>query len=316
MSISEQPSLPDTPPPIDLARLDVGDGGFAFAESEVKVNKENLKKGYIAIYRSLLKDRMHNDPEFMWLWIVMLLKAAHEAIDVNWSGKTITLKPGQFISGRKKLALDSGVNASKVLRILKRMKTDHQIDQQAGNLSSVFTIVNWKDYQIGGQPNGHQTISQRSASDQQPDTNKNEKNEKNVKNEEESLARKEARVLSDKSDFSKDFLEFWRTYPASRRVDKKGCWTKWKSKNLDSIADQIMISLENHLASEQWNSDYPKIVNSTTWLNQSRWEQELPPVVETKLSSHIQEFEGEFGISAEKCIEMEKKHKEKKQHEH
>lgn len=99
-----------------------------------------------------------------------------------------------------------------------------------------------------------------------------ERNEK-----EESLVCKEAHSVGN---CSEQFEKFWSLYPKSKRVDKNMCWKKWQKRKLDAIADKIMKGLENNINSEQWNKDGGQFITlSTTWINQSRWLQELPPII-------------------------------------
>lgn len=68
------------------------------------------------------------------------------------------------------------------------------------------------------------------------------------------------------------FEEWWKAYP--KHINKSGCLEKWKARKLDEIAD-IIISDTNtrKIYDVKWQEGY--IPNSTTYLNQSRWESEI-----------------------------------------
>lgn len=128
------------------------------------------------------------DPEHLAVWMYLLLNATHSEYPVIFNGKKIMLKPGELITGRKKIAEITGVNESKVKRILTLFENDQQIDRQRGNKNSLITVVNWNKYQNSDQQNDQQVTSERPASDQQVTTNKNIKNIKNKKNERKKIS--------------------------------------------------------------------------------------------------------------------------------
>jgi hypothetical protein len=76
-----------------------------------------------------------------------------------------------------------------------------------------------------------------------------------------------------------DFTAFWSAYP--RKVAKPAALKAWRSaKHRPPLAD-LLAALDRHKGSEQWQSDrfipYP-----ATWINQQRWEDELPPAEKPK----------------------------------
>ena len=125
----------------------------------------NPEKGWIKLWRAIEDNPRCTDPDWRAVWTHLLLNATHRPIDGVFGGRRITLQPGQLITGRFKIAQRTGVQESKVKRLLEVLKNDHQIDQQAGNKSSIITIVNWQLYQAIDQQNDHQPTSKRPASD-------------------------------------------------------------------------------------------------------------------------------------------------------
>lgn len=135
-----------------------------------------MSEGWIKLHRKLEDNPRYKDPDWLAVWVHFLFRATHAPRRAIWDGKNIELKPGQFISGRYQIAENTGVHASKVQRVLQIMKIDQQIDQQAGAKSSVFTVLNWEQYQQFDQQNDQPPISKRSASDQQAITTQELKN--------------------------------------------------------------------------------------------------------------------------------------------
>lgn len=107
-----------------------------------------------------------------------MLLATHQPIEMDFSGRIITLKPGQLITSRKSLSDSCGVSQSKTERVLAWMESEQQIEQQGSNRSRLITILNWDKYQPIGQQNEHPSDSHRTTNGQPSDTNKNEKNER------------------------------------------------------------------------------------------------------------------------------------------
>ena len=68
------------------------------------------------------------------------------------------------------------------------------------------------------------------------------------------------------------FEEWWAAYP--KKINKAGCKEKWRSRKLDELADIIISDTKTRrIYDAKWKEGY--IPNSTTYLNQSRWESEI-----------------------------------------
>lgn len=71
------------------------------------------------------------------------------------------------------------------------------------------------------------------------------------------------------------FQEFWKAYP--KKAGKGAAEKAWKkAKNRPSI-QAILAAIATQKRSEQWQKDGGQYIpNPATWLNQGRWEDELP----------------------------------------
>ena len=136
-----------------------------------------MSAGWIKLHRQLLDHEHYRDSAHLHVWLHLLLKATHAPLERTFNGRRVTIQPGQVIIGRNAISRDTGVNPSKVKRVLQRLKADQQIDQQAGNRSSLLTIRNWSLYQSTDQQDGQQTATPRPAVDQQATTHKKERTE-------------------------------------------------------------------------------------------------------------------------------------------
>lgn len=121
-------------------------------------------------------------PNFLALWVVLLLKANHKETKMIWNGQTIIIKDGQVLTGRKELSKQTGIPETTIEGILTAMEGGSGegkgggyglIRQQKTTKYRVITILHWKNYQIGD--------NKPTTNGQQTDTNKNDNNDKNDK---------------------------------------------------------------------------------------------------------------------------------------
>lgn len=86
------------------------------------------------------------------------------------------------------------------------------------------------------------------------------------------------RKKKDKPEFSEGFLLFWDVYPAHRKGGKGHDWKIWQKKNLEKHEETIRWRVIYHRRIDpQWlKNDGEFIPLSTTFLNQDRWQTEVP----------------------------------------
>ena len=143
--------------------------------------------GWIKLHRSILEKGWIKKPEYVQLWVVLLLMASHDNREYFWNGKTVKLKSGQLITGRKALSEKTGISQTTIERILKCFESEHQIGQQKTSTSRLISILNWSKHQQVGQQSGQQTDNGRTTDGQRTDTNKELDNYYKDKNETNSV---------------------------------------------------------------------------------------------------------------------------------
>jgi hypothetical protein len=125
-----------------------------------------MNSGWIKLHRKLLDNPMCNKPAWAWLWITLLLLANHDDDHkFIWDFKEITLKKGQFVTGRKVLSNQTGIPETTIERILDYLQNSGQIGQQKTTKYRLITIVKWNEYQ--------EVDNKRTTNGQQTDTFKN-----------------------------------------------------------------------------------------------------------------------------------------------
>jgi hypothetical protein len=128
-------------------------------------------QGWVKLHRRLLMKGYANRPSYVSLWIHILLSVNHQEKEFLWNDRLITIKPGQFITGRKELSESTGIPETTIERILNIFVHDAQIGQQKTSKYRLITVLNWDKHQI--------VDNKRTTSGQQADTNKKDKKDNN-----------------------------------------------------------------------------------------------------------------------------------------
>ena len=189
-------------------------------------------KGWVKIHRKMLDNPVvMKDPDHLAVWMYLLLEAAHENHPTIFGGKKLVLKPGQLITGRKKIAKKMGIEEHKVDRIIKLLKNEQQIERRATPYGSVITIVEWDKYQNREQQNAQRVSNQRATSEQPVSTIQEWEELKEVEEGEEGGPAKtppsllEIKSYWEEHDFVSDPTAFYEHYA--------DCG--WKKKNGDPV---------------------------------------------------------------------------------
>jgi len=126
----------------------------------------------------------------------MLANHAEKECFIRGVKEPITIKPGQFITGRFDLHhklypknKKSNLSPLSIQRLMNKLKRLKNLDIETNNKYSLVTICNWPIYQSteieneqqGEQPHEQQMNNKRTTDEQQMNTNKNIKNDKNDK---------------------------------------------------------------------------------------------------------------------------------------
>lgn len=126
--------------------------------------------GWIKLHRALADHPVASDPNSLAVWIHILMLANHKETKRQINGQIVTLKAGQLITSRKSISEKTGVQESKVERVLKMLKSEQQIEQVGTAKFRVISIVNWCLYQGDEQVEEQQANNRRTADEQQANT--------------------------------------------------------------------------------------------------------------------------------------------------
>lgn len=213
--------------------------------------------GWVKMHRALSDHHISSDPATLSIWIHLLLLANHKETKRMINGRVIAIQPGQLITSRKSLSAKTGVNESKVERVLTTLKNEQQIEQHGTSKFRVISIVKWAEYQSDEQQHEQQMDSKRTANEQQMNTpeevSSDTKNGKNVKKTslpasgdakpsrksrlpEPFMVTKEMRIWASESAPAVDlktetenFCDYWRG-AGGTKLDWTATWRTWMRK--------------------------------------------------------------------------------------
>ena len=108
---------------------------------------ENDEMGWVKIHRKLLRSGVWGNPVYLQVWLWCIIRANRIDRVVPFNGMDISLKRGEFITGRKKATLEMPISEQKYRSALKYLESTNRITIKPTNLFSIISVVNYGDYQ-------------------------------------------------------------------------------------------------------------------------------------------------------------------------
>ncbi|NTV60601.1 MAG: hypothetical protein HGA77_04760 [Chlorobiaceae bacterium] len=195
--------------------------------------------GFIVMHRKILEWEWYTDTNTKCLFLHLLLRANHKGTKCR--GESI--KRGQVLTGRKQLAIETGLSEQEIRTSLSKLKSTNEITIRSTKQYSVVTINNYNKYQDKTpvkqptkQPTKTPTSNQQSTNDQPTSNqrsttyNNDNKIKKNTLLTESKEAAQPERVLPANPGFSQDFMD--RVWPFYLKTGK----AKYKNADSQSVA--------------------------------------------------------------------------------
>ena len=197
--------------------------------------------GWLKLHRALSDHPIASDPQSLSVWLHLLMMANHVESKRLINGRVTIIAAGQLITSRKSLSEKTGVQESKVERILKMLKSEQQIEQHGSSKFRVISIVNWHEYQAFEQHSEQQVNSTRTTDEQQMNTLEECKEYKECKEEIKSSSC-EAQARSRKQVDDPDFEKAWKLYPKREGANPKNkALSAWKARIKEGVTAEAMI---------------------------------------------------------------------------
>jgi hypothetical protein len=205
--------------------------------------------GWIKLHRKFLSWEWFDISDMIKLFIFLSLSANHT--DGTWRG--IEIKRGQYLTGLNSLSEKTKISIQTLRTCLKRLEKTGEINMQVTNKYRMITICNYDSYQESQQPHSKQPNKQPTSS-QQAANSKQECKKDNNEKEEKKI----------------EFNIFWNLY--NKKMARAKCeplWNKLNDSDREKIIETLPLFLSN-IKDKQFQP-FPQ-----TYLNQKRWEDELP----------------------------------------
>jgi DNA-binding transcriptional regulator YhcF (GntR family) len=210
-----------------------------------------VENGWIKLHRKLLENPLAKKPNYLAVWVFVLMNANHEDKEVIWNKENRIIKRGSFIGSLRKIAEQFSISIATVKYIIDYLVSEHMIEHLPTRKFSMFTVLNWDKYQLIE----HQPVNKVKSKLNQSETTNNYNNDKKDKNTHTP---------------SVSFELFWNLYP--KKVERKKAEEKWDRLSED-VQGRILEDIPKRQLGRQWQAGY--IPNPTTYLNGERWTDQI-----------------------------------------
>lgn len=132
-----------------------------------------MSKGYIKLHRKILDDPIMLKPNYLAVWIYILLKVNYEDAYIIWNDKKTLIERGSFIGSIKKISKELKIPMTTVNRIINYLISETQVEKKSNNKFTLFKVINYDKYQ---------KVESKTETKRKPSGNLAETNKKNKKN--------------------------------------------------------------------------------------------------------------------------------------
>jgi len=118
---------------------------------------------WVKVSRKLLTSAIASKPEYLAVWLHLLLSASYKPGEVLVGHQVVKLEAGQLVFGRIKFSQQIGVSEHTLRMALKTLEKLQQITIKSESKFSVISITNWAKYQTDSPANHQQPTSNQPA---------------------------------------------------------------------------------------------------------------------------------------------------------
>ena len=235
------------------------------------------EKGFITIQRKITEWRWWGNETAMALWLYILVNANWK--DGWWDRGQEVVKRGEFITSQLKIADELHLNRRTVTKYLKLFAEEGQIELKVDNRKTLIKVINYAKYQdvpnddaqltaqLNAQVNAQQSTQQHAQLTAQQSTHN-----RTIINQ-----NKPYKPLNQY--IHQWFDEFWKAYPRKEgkqnamKAFEKMCTNEDTYKAImDGLQKRVKLDWSRRPAEEKKFIPHP-----SSWLNQSRWNDEVTP---------------------------------------
>jgi len=141
-----------------------------------------MHEGFIKIYRSIKKNWIWENEEYLKAWLDILMMVNHQDKKIPFNGDLIIVKRGERLTSQLKLSKRWGWSRTKVRNFLGLLEKDEMIITKKTSKSTTIKVLNYNIYQENKKLKKHKKNNRKTSEKHQKNTNKNDKEcIKNVK---------------------------------------------------------------------------------------------------------------------------------------
>ena len=220
--------------------------------------------GFITLHRQILDWEWYQNINTFRVFLHCLLMANYS--DGRFEGKEI--KRGQFVTSLAHLSKQTKLTVKEVRTALDHLIGTGELASQTFNRFRIITVVKYDVFQTEGNQIGKQTASKGQAKGKQTASKGQQYNNNNNNNKET--------MEQGNNNISCLFDQFWSVYP--RKESKLKAKTAFdKIRPDEEVLQRMLASIEKWKGTSQWQEDGGRYVpHPATWLNQRRWEDDVP----------------------------------------
>ena len=219
-----------------------------------------MQQGWICLHRGLLDWEWYNDMNTTRLFIHCLLRANHK--ENKWRGMSI--ERGQFWTSLPTLEKETGLSTSQIRTCINKLKSTGELTVKPQATGRMITVLKYNDYQDNDRPIDRPVTGQSQTSDRPVTANNNDNNKNNDNPENKKMVNQE---------MDSAFDLFWSAgMKKSNKAKSQAAFKRLAGSKPMEFAEKLALDIKARLSNQQMGFDK---MMPTTYLNNSRWEDEL-----------------------------------------
>lgn len=121
--------------------------------------KPSVDKGFALFHRKIMDCGFYKDSQAVHLWFHLVMKATHKPIVSATEFGDIQLGRGQCITGRHKLASETGISPDRIQYLLRKFISMGMVSAESNRKFTVISILKYDEYQADYLPTDYQQIT-------------------------------------------------------------------------------------------------------------------------------------------------------------
>ncbi|MBZ0180540.1 MAG: hypothetical protein K8F36_14740 [Melioribacteraceae bacterium] len=222
--------------------------------------------GYISLHRQILENPVSNKPNYLAVWIYLLLKANYKPKKIIWNNEKIDLKAGQFIGSILQIAGHFSLSTGTITYILDFFEKEGMLKRQSTKKFTLFEILNYEKYQKVENKRAEETLDNKGfeAGQESIVENKLKTNRKQIETTNKDNKDNKETIVQN------EFERFWNLY--DKKVSKEKSIKLWKKLKAED-KQEIFRTLPEYVKATP-DKQYRK--NPDTYLRNKSWKDEIP----------------------------------------